>query len=97
MLCITLISFSIPDRDTGNRYRMKDIRQMVKDDPAYQNLSRTEEDELKGELIASREEKKLGARPTNRSAAQDYRRQLESLNDQVSKYLDCLLILTFSD
>lgn len=92
-----LILFSIPDRDTGNRYRMKDIRQMVKDDPAYQNLSRTEEDELKGELIASREEKKLGARPTNRSAAQDYRRQLESLNDQVSKYLDCLLILTFSD
>lgn len=92
-----LILFSIPDRDTGNRYRMKDIRQMVKDDPAYQNLSRTEEDKLKGELIASREEKKLGARPTNRSAAQDYRRQLESLNDQVSKYLDCLLILTFSD
>lgn len=43
------------------------------------------------EVIAVREQKKLGARPTNQAAAQDYRHQLESLNDQVSLFYSTLL------
>ena len=57
---------------------------MVKEDPAMQDLSKEEEDELQEEVVAVREQKKLRAHPTNQSAAQDYRSQLEALNDQVS-------------
>ena len=72
------------DRSLGDRVKLPELRQMVKDDPLMQDLSKEEEEELQLEVIALREQKKLGARPTNQSAAQEYRRQLESLNDQVS-------------
>jgi len=65
---------------------------MVRDDPQMQDLSKEEEDELREEVVAAREEKKLGARPTNQSASQDYRRQLESLNEQVTFFLPAVLI-----
>jgi hypothetical protein len=57
----------------------------VKDDPKFQDLSKAQETELRDELLSARELKRLGARPSNRSAAQDYRRRLEHLNDEVSK------------
>jgi hypothetical protein len=41
-----LTSFPNPDRDFGDRLRMNDIRQLVKDDPDLQNLSKAEEEEL---------------------------------------------------
>lgn len=74
-----------PDRAVGDRLRINDLRQLVKDDPDFQNLSKAQETELREELMASREEKKRGARPTNRSVAQDYHRHLEQFNDEVSK------------
>jgi hypothetical protein len=57
----------------------------VKDDPNLQNLSKADEKELQDELLASREEKRMEARPSNRSAAQDYRRHISQINDDVSK------------
>jgi hypothetical protein len=84
-----LILFHI-DRSVGDRVKLPELRQMLRDDPLMQNLSKEEEEELRMEVIAAREEKKLGARPTNKSAAQDYRRHLESLNDQV-----CLFFIMF--
>ena len=57
----------------------------MKDDPDFQDLSKEQEEELREELSSARDLKRLGARPSNRSAAQDYRRQLEQLNDEVSK------------
>ena len=65
---------------------------MVKEDSAMQDLTEEQEKELRDEVIAIREQKKLGARPTNHAASQDYRCQLEALNDQVSSiYKHCYL------
>lgn len=74
------------ERSVGDRVKLPELRQMVRDDPALQDLSKEEEEELRMEVIAVREQRKLGARPTNQAASQDYRRQLESLNDQVSLF-----------
>jgi hypothetical protein len=86
-------AFSPPtDRSLGDRVKLPELRQMVRDDPQMQDLSKEEEDELREEVVAAREEKKLGARPTNQSASQDYRRQLESLNEQVMFFLPAVSI-----
>lgn len=80
-----LLSFFYSEREVGDRLRITEIRQLVKDDPNLQDLSKAQESELRDELLASREQKRLGARPSNRSAAQDYRRNIEQLNDEVCK------------
>lgn len=84
------------DRSLGDRVKLPELRQMVKDDPLMQDLSKEEEEELRLEVIALREQKKLGARPTNQSAAQDYRRQLESLSDQVSFFYSTFFFMLVS-
>jgi hypothetical protein len=81
------------DLSLGYHVKLSELRQMVRDDPLLQDLSKEEEEELRMEVIAAREQKKLGARPTNQSAAQDYRRQLESLNDQVRLFYHTLFCL----
>ena len=89
---LLLISCSFPtDRSLSYHVKLPELRQMVKEDPAMQDLSKEEENELREEVIAVREQKMFGARPTNHAASQDYRCQLESLNDQVSSiYMRCL-------
>ena len=57
---------------------------MVREDPNFQNLTKEQEQEMKDEVMALRQERKVGARPTNQSAAMDYRRNLSSINDEVS-------------
>jgi hypothetical protein len=88
LLCLpglALFSSSFPtDREVGDRVKLSELRQMVRDDPALQDLTEEQENELREDVMAVREQRKLGARPTNLSAAQDYRHQVESLNDQVS-------------
>jgi hypothetical protein len=68
----------------GNRVRLPEIRAMVREDPSYQNLTKEQEQEMKDEVVALRQQKKVGARPTNQSAALDYRRHLTALNDEAS-------------
>lgn len=43
-----------------------------------------EEDQMKQEVREYRERRKIGARPTNKSAAQDYRAQMTQMNNEVS-------------
>lgn len=62
---------------------MVEIRELVKEDSTYDNLSKEAEEEMKNELLSYRELKKKGARTTNKSAAQDYRSVCGSLNDEV--------------
>jgi hypothetical protein len=57
---------------------------MVKEDPKYQELTSMEEQELRDEVMSFREQKKIGARPSNLSAAVDYHRHLTAFNDEVS-------------
>ena len=68
----------------GDRVRLPEIRAMVREDPNFQNLTKEQEQEMKDEVMALRQEKKVGAHPTNQSAALDYRRNLTFLNDEVS-------------
>ena len=84
-------------REVGDRLRIAEIRQLVKDDPDFQDLSKAQETELREELLASRDLKRLGARPSNRSAAQDYRRQLKQLNNEVCKTVIVILDINLLD
>ena len=68
----------------GDQVRLPEIWAMVREDPNFQNLTKEQEQEMKDEVMALRQEKKVGARPTNQSAALDYRRNLTFLNDEVS-------------
>ena len=79
------------DLGLGERIKVKELRQLVCDDPAYQNLTMEEEDKMKQDVLELREQKKVGARPTNKSAAQDYRAQITQMNNEVH----CSLILLF--
>lgn len=89
---LVLISCSFhTDRSVGDRVKLPELRQMVTEDPAMQDLSKEQENELREKVIAVREQKMFDVHPTNHAASQDYRCQLEALNDQViSIYMHCL-------
>ena len=75
------------DLELGERIKVKELRQLVRDDPAYQNLTMEEEDKMKQDVLELREQKKVGARPTNKSAAQDYRAQMTQMNNEARRSL----------
>jgi hypothetical protein len=80
-LLFLLLTF-LKDLEVGNRIKVAELRQLITDDPAYQNLTTEEEDQMKQDALEFREQKKVGARPTNKSAAQDYRAQLTRMNNE---------------
>ena len=49
-----LVSLFSSDREVGDRLRIAEIRQLVKDDPNFQDLSKEQESEMRDELLASR-------------------------------------------
>ena len=63
---------------------MPEIRAMVREDPKFQNLTKEQEEDMKAEVLALCQNKKVGACPTNQSAALDNHRHLTALNDEVS-------------
>jgi hypothetical protein len=71
------------DLSLGNRIKGAELCLLIQKDPAYQNLTMEEEDHMKKDVLELRERKKIGARPTNNSAAQDYRAQLVLMNNKV--------------
>jgi hypothetical protein len=81
----------LKDLSLGERIKLPELRQLIDNDPAYQNLTTEEEDQLKQEVLNHREKKKVGARPTNKSAAQDYRAQVTQMNNEV-----CHLFMSLS-
>lgn len=70
------------DHEVGERIKVAELRLLIRDDPAYQNLTTEEENKMKQDTLEFRELKKVGARPTNKSAAQDYRAQLTQMNNE---------------
>ena len=83
------------DLGLGEKKNMAEIRELIKGDSAYDNLTKEQEEEMKNELLSFRDVKKRGARTTNKSSAQDYRRVCGNMNDEVStsppQYSICLL------
>jgi hypothetical protein len=78
----SILTTTLKDLELGYKIKGAELRQMVKDDPAYQNLTMEEEEEMKVDVLELRERKKIGARPTNKSAAQDYRAQMVQMNTE---------------
>jgi hypothetical protein len=76
-----LITF-LKDNEVGDRIKVAELRQLVRDDPSYQNLTTEEIDKMKQDTLEFREQKKVGARPSNKSASQDYRAQLTQMNNE---------------
>lgn len=74
--------FFLKDHEVGERIKVAELRLLIRDDPAYQNLTTEEENKMKQDTLEFRELKKVGARPTNKSAAQDYRAQLTQMNNE---------------
>ena len=71
------------DLELRERIKVKELRELVWDDPTYQNLTVEEEDQMKQDMLELREQKKTSAHPTNKSAVQDYRAQMMQMNNEV--------------
>jgi hypothetical protein len=82
----------LKDLEVGESIKIAELRQLIADDPAYQNLTMEEEDKMKRDVLELREQKRVGARPTNKSAAQDYRAQMMRINEEVHS---CFILLSF--
>ena len=74
------------DLGLGERVKVAELRNLIADDPAYHNLTTDQEDEMKQVVLEHRELMKVGARPTNRSAAQDYRSHMTQMNSEVCSH-----------
>ena len=72
------------DRASGDCIKLPELRRLVREDPALQNLSKEAEKALKDSVVELRDLKKTGARPLNKACAVDYRTEVRDLNDQVS-------------
>jgi hypothetical protein len=81
----------LKDLELGERVKLTELHQLITDDPTYQNLTVEEEDKMKQDVLELCEQKKVGARPTNKSAAHDYRAQMMQINDEAR----CYFILLF--
>lgn len=72
------------DRTPGGCAKLSELRHLVKEDLALQNLSEEAEKLLKDGVLAMRDVKKIGARPSNKACSLDYRAEVQDLNDRVS-------------
>jgi hypothetical protein len=64
---------SLVGRDVGERMKLSEIKQLVKDDPLLQDLSTEQEETLRQGVRDFRDHKRMGARVTNQATAQVFR------------------------
>ena len=74
------------DLGVSKRIKVAELWNLIAEDPAYQNISTELEDEMKLVVLELQELKKVGACPTNKSAAQDYHAQMVKMNTEVSHH-----------
>ena len=74
------------DLGVGERIKVAELRNLIAEDPAYQNISTELEDEMKQVVLELCELNKVGACPTNKLAAQDYHVQMVQMNTEVSHH-----------
>lgn len=75
------------DLPRGSKHKLSELRVMVKEDPAFQNMSEEATKILLDDAQAWRDQKRVGARPSNKSVAQDYRHAVKSINTDVFVFL----------
>jgi hypothetical protein len=64
-----LLTTIFKDLGVGERIKMAELRNLIDEDPAYQNISTELEDEMKQVVLEHCELKKVGARPSIKSAS----------------------------
>ena len=79
------------DCDLGDCVKLSELRQLVKGDLAFQNLSEEAEKLLKDDVLAMQDVKKTGACPSNKVCSFDYRAEVHEFNEKVS--ISCLFLL----
>jgi len=85
------------DLGLGEKKNMAEIRELIKGDSVYNNLTKEQEEEMKNKLLSFHDVKKRGPCTTNKSSAQDYRRVCGNMNDEVSASPPpCLICSLFS-
>ena len=72
------------DRALGDCTKLSELHQLVKENPALQNLSEESIKLLKDDVLMMRDVKKTGAHPSNKACSLDYRTEVRGLNDKVS-------------
>jgi len=75
----------------GDCAKLPEIRRLVMEDTDLQNLTEEGENTLKMAVTMQRDLKKIGARPSNKSSAMDYRAEVRDINDRVSLRFHSLL------
>ena len=82
-VAIDKLTHSLLDLPCGSKYKLAELRAMVKADPALQNLSEEDTKILLDGTQAWHDKRRVGARPSNKSVAQDYRHAVKSINMDV--------------
>jgi hypothetical protein len=73
----------LKDLELGERIKVTELHQLIAENPNYQNFTIEEKEKLKQDVLELYEQKKVGAHPTNKSAAHDYHAQMMRINDEV--------------
>jgi hypothetical protein len=64
--------------------KLLELRRLVREDPAFQNLSKEAEKLLMDNVVKLQDLKKIRAHPSNKAFALDDRTEVHDLNDHVS-------------
>jgi hypothetical protein len=89
------LTWALIDLPPGSKHKLSELRDMVRADPALQNLSEEDTKILLDGTQAWRDERRVGARPSNKSVAQDYRHAVKSINADVSCFIFHIYISSF--
>ncbi len=71
------------DRAPGDRFKLKDIKATISDDPNYQDLSEERQKELMDKLMALRMRKKFSIRANNKVVAMDAHNSIGRIQQEV--------------
>jgi hypothetical protein len=86
----------LTDIPVGERKSLREIQELVRDDPELQNLTLDQEKELLKDLEDHRALKKTGARASNLAAAQDVYNTVTHIHSEVSEFPGrAMFFLTF--
>lgn len=76
------------DRDPGEKLNLARLQEAVRADPALQNMSAKEEEDLINEYKEARAVKKAGVRINNQAANLDYQSTVTRVESEVMTFFD---------
>ncbi|KAI5990755.1 hypothetical protein EDD15DRAFT_2169882 [Pisolithus albus] len=77
------ISYTTSDRPRGQKFQLKELQEMVANDPEMQDLDEETKQKYLGELKESRGHKAKGVRSTNTAASRDVQATLKNIYEEL--------------